>query len=109
MKSISKTVKMILVVSAAFLAPWVYMTGGEDIIAMKNRLLSGIGLPAFGSGTQNAVSQNNPEARGSESEAIETPPIVITYESIQHKDDVELPLPSDLKLPKAISLGDLFR
>jgi len=99
MKSISKTIKMIMVVSAAFLAPWVYMTGGADIIAMKDRIMSS--ASGNGSPTTSQV--------GETPKAPEPPLIVITPESIRHKDDIGLPLPPDLKRSKPIPLANLLR
>ncbi|MCL2624541.1 MAG: hypothetical protein FWD31_12835 [Planctomycetaceae bacterium] len=115
MKSISKTVKMILFVSTAFLAPWVYMTGGADIIAVKDRIFSGMSNPASGDNSSNAspapqVSQAAPAQSGNRVEhAVEKPPVVITPQSIEHKDAVDLPLPDELQRLKSVPLADLLR
>ena len=106
MKSISQSIKMILVIGAAFIVPWQYMTGGKGIIAMKDRLMSATGHQASGSGLQGETPNTNPEVRSPTSEA---PPIVITPQSIEHKDAVDLPLPDELQNLKSVPLADLLR
>ena len=102
MKSVSKSFKMLLIICAAFIAPRVYMTGGKDFIALKDRIFSG--MSSFASG------QVPPHADpASPAPPDEKPPIVITPELIRHKDDIGLPLPSELKRSKPIPLANLLR
>ena len=107
MKSISKSIKMVFVVCAAFLAPWLYMGDGMDYLrALKDR---GIAIVS-GKGP----SGNNPAnaAQASQTSQVapdEAPPIVITPQSIQHKDDIDLPLPDELKRSKPVPLAELLR
>ena len=100
MKSISQSIKMILVIGAAFIVPRLYMTGGTDIFALKDRLMANSSANSSQVPTTDPVPPPKPD---------ETPPIVITSESIQHKDDISLPLPPDLKRSKPIPLRDLLR
>ena len=109
MKSISQTIKMVLVVCTAFLAPRVYMTGGADFIALKNRFMPASQHPTPAPGPQNGASNANPGVQSPKPEAPETPPIVITPQSIEHKDDIDLPLPEELQRLKSVPLADLLR
>jgi hypothetical protein len=104
MKSISNSVRMLLVICVAFLVPRVYMTGGSDFTALKNRLFPSTttGGPANASPASQATQTSQPAAE-------EKPPITITLDSIQHKEDISLPLPPDLKRSKPIPLVNLLR
>ena len=106
MKSISQMIKMILVIGAAFIVPRLYMTGGTDIIALKDRLMPASRNQASNEGQD---TRNSQLATHNSPEAAEPPPVIITPESIQHKDDIDLPLPPDLKRPKPIPMRDLLR
>ncbi|MCL2117412.1 MAG: hypothetical protein FWH27_03185 [Planctomycetaceae bacterium] len=111
MKSISQSIKMILVVCAAFIAPWVYMTGGADFIALKDRLVAGSSgnSPASAPPTPQVSQPTPPNGEAGTEHVAEKPPIVITPESIQHKDDIGLPLPEDLKRSKPVPMNELLR
>ena len=109
MKSISQTIKMLLVICAAFIVPWAYMTGGKDFIAFKDRIVSGLRHQATGSGNRNPVPVSNTDPQGPESEVSDTPPIVITSGSIRHKDDIDVPRPPEWKRPNPMPFVHLLR
>ena len=102
MKSASKSFKMLLVICVAFIAPRIYMNGGKDFIAVKDRVVSGMSCTASGQVPSDALPTPPPDAG-------EQPPIKITGDSIQHKDDISLPLPRDLKRSKPMPLANLLR
>jgi len=105
MKNVSKSFKMLLVICAAFITPRIYMNGGKDFVAMKDRVFSGMSSSASGQVPANAA----PAVPTPPSDAGEEPLPKITPESIQHKDDISLPLPPDLKRSKPIPLANLLR
>ena len=105
MKNVSKSFKMLLVICAAFFVPRVYMNGGSDFTTIKDRFFSGVSSPA----TANSPTSTRPADSTPPSEAEEKPRIQITPDSIQHKDDISLPLPPDLKRSKPMSLANLLR
>ena len=104
MQSISKSFKMLLVICAAFIVPRVYMNGGSDFVGLKDRIFTGMSGTAPGQ-----VSPGAPPVAPTPPEAGEKPPVVITSDSIQHKDDISLPLPGELMRPKPIPLANLLR
>jgi len=107
MKSISNLTKMLLVLCTAFYVPRGYMHGNEDFAALKNWLLPGRSNPTSGQ-----VSQSMPSApltpQTPPPETTEQP-MVITLESIQHKDDASLPLPEEIQRTKPVPLTELLR
>ena len=102
MKNGANTIKMVLVLCAAFLTPRVIMNRGADFVAIKDKIV-GVGS---GQGPAPAAA---PSPSGSESHVVEKPPIVITPESIEHKDAIDIPLPADLKRSTATPVADLIR
>ena len=109
----AKSIKMLLILGAAFVAPRVYMNGGADFTALKDRIMA-----AAGKGSTNAPpaeqtaptdSGNGNSAESATQHVVEKPPIVITPQSIEHKDAVDLPLPEELQRLKSVPLADLLR
>lgn len=100
-------INKVLAVGAAFLAPYVVMNHGSDIVALKDRVLATVSGKEQSSPTLPAPAPENNGA--TVAHTVEKPPIVITPESIEHKDAIDLPLPEDLKRSKAVPLADLLR
>ncbi len=101
MKNAGKSIKMLLVIAVAFVAPRVYMNGGADFIALKDRLVAAVS----GKGSP------KPDAPGEDgaTHTVEKPPVVITPESIEHKDAIDIPLPEELKRTKPVPMNELLR
>lgn len=102
MKKGAKSIRMVLILCAAFLAPRVFMNGGADFIALKDRFLGGV------SGKEQPAEKPATGTAG-EVATVEKPPVVITPDSIAHKDAIDIPLPEELKRSKAVPLAELIR
>ena len=96
---------MILVLCVAFLAPRVIMNRGADFIALKDKAVGAVSRKESAPATPAAA---NPPVETA-AHVVEKPPVVITPESIEHKDAIDIPLPEDLKRSKAIPLAELLR
>lgn len=107
-KNGAKSVKMVLVLCTAFLAPRVVMNRGADFAMIKDKLLG-----TATSSEQPAAPQPAPAATNggdtSETHVAAKPAVVITPESIAHKDAVDIPLPEEVKRSEPVAVNELIR
>ena len=107
-KNGTKSIKMLLVVCAAFLTPRVVMNGGADFVTLKDKLLgsaSNAAQPAPND-TSNATPANGGNAAA---HVTEKPPVVFKPDAIEHKDAVDIPLPEDAKRSEPVPMNELLR
>jgi hypothetical protein len=109
MNNAFKTIRMLLVLLAAFFIPRVVMNKGSDFTAFKKQLASVVSSkPQTPPNDQSPSSAAGHLTHSSPPRDSQTPIVAVPPEAIQNQDTIALPLPKELKRAQPVPLKDVL-